>query len=62
MAAPTREERNRNWAICQELVREDCPWLFGHYSKSNSLVRPRVGNYVPSDFPYGQEVNFTVNE
>jgi hypothetical protein len=25
-------------------------------------VRPRVGNYVPSDFPYGQEVNFTVNE
>ena len=62
MAAPTREERNRNWAICQELVREDCPWIFGHYSKSNSLVRPRVGNYVPSDFPYGQEVNFTVNE
>ena len=62
MGAPTREERNRNWAICQELVREDCPWIFGHYSKSNSLVRPRVGNYVPSDFPYGQEVNFTVNE
>ncbi|MBR0242057.1 MAG: hypothetical protein IJQ54_05955, partial [Kiritimatiellae bacterium] len=62
MAAPTREERNRNWAICQELVREDCPWIFGHYSKSNSLIRPRVGNYVPSDFPYGQEVNFTVNE
>ncbi len=40
---------------CQEILREDCPWIFTHFSKANSLLRPRVRNYVPSDFPYGQE-------
>ncbi len=40
---------------CQEIVREDCPWIFTHFNKANSLVRKRVGNYIPSDFPYGQE-------
>ena len=62
MSAPTAEERNRHWTACQEMVREDCPWIFGHFGKSNSLVRPRVGNYVPSDFPYGQEAYFTIKE
>ena len=55
MAAATAEERNRHWAECQEIVREDCPWIFTHVPKSNSLVRPTVENYIPSDFPYGQE-------
>lgn len=55
MAANTAAERNRHWAACQEIVREDCPWIFTHVPKSNSLVRPSVGNYIPSDFPYGQE-------
>ena len=55
MAANTVEERNRYWRECQEIVREDCPWIFTHVPKSNSLVRPSVGNYIPSDFPYGQE-------
>ena len=55
MAANTVEERNRYWARCQEILREDCPWIYTHVPKSNSLVRPSVGNYLPSDFPYGQE-------
>ena len=55
MAAATTEERNRYWRECQEILREDCPWIFTHVPKSNSLVRPSVGNYIPSDFPYGQE-------
>ena len=62
MSASTAEERNRRWAACQEMIREDCPWIFSHFGKANSLVRPRVGNYVPSDFPYGQEAYFTVAE
>ena len=62
MSASTAEERNRHWAACQEMIREDCPWIFSHFGKANSLVRPRVGNYVPSDFPYGQEAYFTVAE
>ena len=62
MSASSSEERNRHWAACQEMIREDCPWIFSHFGKANSLVRPRVGNYVPSDFPYGQEAYFTVAE
>lgn len=60
MAAATEEERAAHWRTCQEIVREDCPWVFIHYNKANSLVRARVGNYVPSVFPYGQEANLTV--
>lgn len=62
MAAPTEVERNRQWGICQEIVREDCPWIFLHYNTAYSLVRSRVGNYVPSVFPYGQEARLTVGQ
>lgn len=55
LAAPTAAERNARWAECQEIVREDCPWVFTHYNRSYSLTRPNVGNYVPTDFPYGVE-------
>ena len=49
--APTADLRNAHWLNCQEIVREDCPWIFTHVNKSYSLVRPTVGNYVPTDFP-----------
>ena len=53
--AQTPESRNRHWADCQRIVREDCPWIFTHVNKSYSLVRQTVGNYRPTDFPYGME-------
>ena len=53
--ALTAAERNRHWAACQKIVREDCPWIFTHINKSYSLVRPTVNNYLPTDFPYGAE-------
>ena len=56
--ATTAEERNAHWAKCQEIVQEDCPWVFTHVNKAYSLVRPTVGNYVPSDFPYGHEKHY----
>ena len=55
LVAPTADERNAHWAECQEIVREDCPWIFTHYNRAYSLTRPNVGNYVPTDFPYGVE-------
>jgi len=55
LSARTAEERNRHWAECQEIVREDCPWVFTHVNKAYSLVRPTVRNYKPTDFPYGME-------
>ena len=55
MAAESAAERNAHWARCQEIVREDCPWVFTHVNLANSLVRKRVGNYKPSAFSYGHE-------
>ena len=55
LGAATAEERNRRWAACQEILREDCPWIFTHVNKAYSLVRPTVKNYRPTDFPYGAE-------
>ena len=53
LATESHAERMACWAKCQEIIREDCPWIFTHYNKSYSLTRSTVGNYVPSDFPYG---------
>ena len=61
MAAETVEERLGHWRRCQEILQEDCPWVFTHFNLASSLVRPRVGNYLPSDFPYGQEAHFHEN-
>ena len=55
MASADESERNAHWRKCQEIIREDCPWIFTHYPKAYSLVHPRVGNYIPSAFPYGNE-------
>ncbi len=62
MASGSAAERRAHWLKCQEIVREDCPWIFTHYPKSYSLVRERVGNFVPGAFPYGVEAYFEVNE
>ena len=56
--AKTAEERNQHWARCQEIVQEDCPWVFTHINKAYSLVRPTVKNYKPTDFPYGVEKHY----
>ena len=57
----TAEGRNARWRRCQEILREDCPWIFTHFNKSNSLVRPTVGNYLPSVFSYGNEQFYKAN-
>ena len=54
-AATEETERNRYWALAQELVREDCPWIFLHFQKAYSLCNPRVQGFAPSDFPFGTE-------
>ena len=62
MAEASAEARNVHWRKCQEMIREDCPWIFTHYPKTYSLMRKRVGNYIPGAFPYGNERFYTVNE
>ena len=43
-------------------MREECPWIFTGYNKSFTLVGPRVGNFVQTDFPYGVEQYFRLKE
>ena len=52
MAATTVEARNAAWRRAQEIVCEDCPWIFLHFPKAYTLTRDRVQGYKPTDFPY----------
>lgn len=60
LATEDAAERKACWAKCQEIIREDCPWIFTHYNKAYSLTRSTVGNYIPSDFSYGAEQYYQI--
>ena len=49
-----------DWRTAQEIVREDCPWIFLYSPKTYSLVWDRVENYIPTDFPYGIEKHLRI--
>ena len=55
ISAETPDARLAAWARAQEIVREDCPWIFLHYPKACSVAWNHVGNYRLTDFPYGRE-------
>ena len=55
MASTDPVVRSEKWRAAQEIVREDCPWIFLHFPKAYSLSWDHVGNYTPTDFPYGTE-------
>ncbi len=55
LSATTPEARQAAWARAQEIVREDCPWVFLSYPKACAVTWDHVGNYHPTDFPYGTE-------
>ena len=44
-----------DWRRAQEIVREDCPWIFLYSPKTYCLIWDRVENFRPSDFAYGIE-------
>lgn len=58
LLALSPEERNRHWRRCQEIVREDCPWIYTHITKNYTLVNPWIGGYKAHDFPYGHERHY----
>lgn len=39
----------------QQIVKDDCPWIFISYPSALSLIGPRLHSYIPHDFPYGME-------
>jgi len=58
MATKDENERNVLWQKAQEIIREDCPWIFLNHPKRYSLAWDHLGNYIPSDFPYGTEKHY----
>ncbi len=58
MATVDADARNALWRRAQEIIREDCPWIFLSYPKRYSLAWDHVGDYIPSDFIYGNEKYF----
>lgn len=55
LATTNPSERLSLYGRMQEMIRDDCPWVFMHYPRSYSLSHPHVLNYQPHDFPYGME-------
>ncbi len=55
MATTNPEVRRAAWMRAQEIVREDCPWIFLSYPKAYTITWDHVGNYHLTDFPYGTE-------
>jgi len=39
----------------QEIIREDCPWVFLYHKRDAVLLHSRIRNYRIHDFPYGME-------
>ena len=62
MATTDSKKRLDYWRQAQEIVCEDCPWVFLNYPKHFSLTWDHVGNYIPSDFPYGMEKHYYVKD
>ena len=50
---PEGGEKTTVYARMEELVKEDCPWIFLHHSMTVSLRHPWLVNYKPHDFPFG---------
>lgn len=51
----TIEKRMQCIVKMQEMVREDCPWIFLYHRRDNLLLNPSVRNLVMHDYPYGVE-------
>ncbi|MBQ8114007.1 MAG: hypothetical protein IJ146_12475, partial [Kiritimatiellae bacterium] len=62
MATNDPAERLDYWRKAQEILREDCPWVFLSHTKRHAIAWDHVGNYIPTDFPYGMEKHYYVRE
>lgn len=50
---PEGPEKTVVYSRMEQIVKEDCPWLFLHHTLSVTLRHSRLGNYKPHDFPMG---------
>ena len=46
----------------QQIIREDCPWLFMHFPREYTLYPDHLHNFHPHDFPYGMEKHLRLSQ
>lgn len=51
-------ERERLVREMQQIVRDDCPWIFLHHRLDFSLTQPWLHGFSMHDFPYGTETHY----
>lgn len=59
----TEAEPLHRTALCStaaDIVREACPWILVAYPKKYSVRHIRLGNDLPTDFPWGTEKNLSL--
>ncbi len=57
---PEGSEKRSVYAGMEQIVREDCPWLFLHHSMTVVLRQSWLGNYKPHDFPMGMNKYYRI--
>lgn len=54
------QEIDACWQRIQTILLEECPWVLLHSAIDFTLVRNRVLNYLPHNYPYGMEKHYRV--
>jgi ABC-type transport system substrate-binding protein len=57
---PEGSEKRSVYAGMEQIVKEDCPWLFLHHSMTVVLRHSWLGNYKPHDFPMGMNKYYRI--
>jgi len=57
---PDSPDKQATYARMEQIVKEDCPWLFLHHSMTVILRHPWLVNYKPHDFPFGMGKYYTI--
>lgn len=60
VASRNPEEIAACWTRIQEIILDECPWVLLHSAIDFTLVRDRVLNYIPHNYPYGMEKHYRV--
>lgn len=55
LRVPDEATRLERYRAMQDILREDCPWIFLYHRRDVVLTQPRLRNFQMHDFPYGME-------
>jgi len=62
LAATSENERLERYRKMQQMIREECPWIFLYHRRDVILTQQRLRNFQMHDFPYGMEKHWRIQE